>query len=40
MEKWVETVLAIVKAGFNMHIRRSFGRSKQGTPGMLVFPVK
>jgi hypothetical protein len=37
MEKWVETVIVIVKAGFNMHIRRSFGRSKQSTPGMPVF---
>lgn len=37
MKKWIETVIVIVKAGINMHIRRSFGRLKQGKPAIPDF---
>jgi hypothetical protein len=35
---WHNNCIFIDKAGFNMHIRRNFGRSKRGVPAKVVFP--
>ncbi|KAG0745035.1 hypothetical protein G6F57_008549 [Rhizopus arrhizus] len=35
---WENRRVFIDEAGFNMHIRRNFGRSKQGTPAKTLLP--
>ncbi|CEJ00962.1 hypothetical protein RMCBS344292_18454 [Rhizopus microsporus] len=35
---WHENCVFIDEAGFNMHIRRNFGRSKRGVPAKAVIP--
>lgn len=35
---WLRNCVFIDEAGFNMHIRRNFGRSKRGLPTKIVLP--